>query len=131
MKSTGKITATINQRVSKGYGIVSEFLALLEEIPLGRYKVEIGLKLRQALLLNGIPYNSEGWHAVKEEHIKALEKVDESLLRGILRNHCKTPLEFLFLETGSISIKHVISSRRMIFLQTIFSRSDNEITKKV
>ena len=72
---------TIEDRKNKGYGIVAEILAILEDIPLGRYKIEIGLMLRQSMLLNGILFNSEAWHAITEKDIKALENVDEHLLR--------------------------------------------------
>ena len=77
--------------MSKGFGIVTEILAILDEIPLGKYRVEIGLKLRQAMFLNGVLYNSEAWHAVTNDDLKPLEKVDESLLRALLQKHPKAP----------------------------------------
>ena len=54
-----KTEDTMDERVSKGYGIVSEILAILDEIPLGQYRLEMGLKLRQAMLLNGVIHTSE------------------------------------------------------------------------
>ena len=129
--NTAKIKETIEDRKSKGYGIVSEILAILNEIPLGIYKLEMGLKLRQAMLVNGILFNSEGWHGVTEEDIRTLEKVDEALLRSMLQCHAKVPLEFLYLETGSISIRHILSSRRIKFLRTILKREDEELTKRI
>ena len=66
VNSTGTIRSTIEDRKSKGFGIVNEILAILDEIPLGRFKMEIGLKLRQAMFLNGILYNSEAWHALTD-----------------------------------------------------------------
>ena len=91
----------------------------------------MGLKLRQAMLINGILFNSEVWHGVTDDHVKALEKVDEHLLRSLLQCHAKTPLEFLFLETGSVPIRFIISSRRLIYLQTILRRDEEEITKRI
>ena len=73
VNSSGTIRDTIEDRKNKGFGIVNEILAILDEIPLGRYKMEIGLKLRQAMLLNGMLYNSEAWHAVSEKEVKILE----------------------------------------------------------
>ena len=131
LSSSAKIKETIDERVAKGYGVVSEILAILDEIPLGKYKLEIGLKLRQAMLLNGVLYNSEAWHAVKKDDIKPLERVDECLLRSLLQSHPKTPIEFLYLETGSISISHIIASRRMMYLRTILCREDEELTKRI
>ena len=127
----GSLEATIEDRVSKGYGIASQIMAIINDIPIGNYRVEIGLKLRQAMLINGVIFNSEGWHDVRDEHIKALEKVDESLLRSLLQSHAKTPLEFLFLETGSVPIRYLISPRRMLYYKTLIDRDDEEITKRI
>ena len=74
-----------------GFGNVNEIIAILDEIPLRGFKLEIGLKLRQAMLLNGMLYNSEAWHAVSEVELRQLEAVDEHLLRKLVNMHFKTP----------------------------------------
>ena len=127
----GKIRATIEDRQKRGFAIVSEILAILEEIPLGRHKMEIGLHLRQAMLLNGMLYNSEAWHNITEEEVKILEKVDEYLLRSLVKAHSKVPLEFLYLEAGAIPVRFLISSRRILYFQTILKRPENELIRRV
>ena len=104
---TGRIRATIEERKTKGCALVAEIMAILDEIPLGSHKMEIGLHLRQAMLINGILYNSEVWHAISEEEIRMLEMVDEHLLRSIVKGHSKTPLEFLYLEVGAMPIRFI------------------------
>ena len=99
---TGKIRSTVEDRRCKGYGIVAEILAIINEIPLGQYRMEIGLKLRQAMFINGVLFNSEACQSVTETEIKLLEAVDEHLLRSLVGAHSKTPLEFLFLEAGDL-----------------------------
>ena len=116
---------------AKGFGIIAEILSILDDIPLGKYKVEIGLLLREAMLINGLLYNSEAWHNVSKKNIVKLMKVDEALLRGILKAHSKTPLEFLYLETGSVPIDWVIKSRRINYLQNILRRDKNELIKNI
>ena len=113
------------------HGIVTEVLALLHEIPLGSYRIEMGLQLRQSMLINGLLFNSEGWQVLFNDDIKALEKVDKHLLRALLQAHAKVPLEFLYLETGSGRINQMISSRRMNYLQTILRREEEELTKRI
>ena len=54
-------------------------MAIINEIPLAHWKVQAGLSLRQAMLINGILFNSEAWHGVDNKDIK----VDEALIRGI------------------------------------------------
>ena len=89
--------------------MVAEILAIIKDIPLGQYKIEIGLKLRQAMLLNMLLFNSEAWHDVSDAEIKILETVDEHLLRALVNGHSKTPLEFLYLESGAIPIRFILA----------------------
>ena len=127
----GKQHATIVERISKGYGIVANILALLSDIPLGHRKIETGLELRQAWLLNGILYNSEIWQKITEKDKSDLMKIDKYLLRSILGAHSKTPLEQLHLETATLSIPQIIATRRMIYLQTILKRPKGELIRNI
>ena len=73
LTDNGKIDKTIEDRVNKGFGLNSQILAILDEIPLGKFKIQMGLHLRQAMLINGILYNSEAWHCLTNSHIEKLE----------------------------------------------------------
>ena len=42
----------ITERVNKGHAIIGEINNILTEIPLGRYRIDIGLKLRQVMFIN-------------------------------------------------------------------------------
>ena len=123
---SGKISNTVEDRKNKGVGAVSEILAIINDIPLGKHRMEIGLLLRQAMLLNGNLFNSEAWHAISDSDIKLLETIDEHLLRSLVKGHSKTPLEFLHLEAGPLPILFLISCRRMVYLHTILRRPDEE-----
>ena len=118
---SGKPMANIQARREKGFGLVSEIISIMSEIPLGKYKVQIGLILRQAMLLNGMLHSSEVWSDIKKDEIKLLEDVEEYFLRSIFKAHRKTPLEFIYLESGSVPIKFIIASRRMNYLLNILS----------
>ena len=128
---SGSIKPNIEKRKSKGYGITSNILAIVNEIPLAQWRTEAGLNLRQAMLVNGTLFNSEAWHGVTKKDIILLEKVDESLLRGLLQAHPKIPLEALFLETKSIPIRYILASRRLMYLHNILQRDPNEMVRKI
>ena len=128
---TGKLNATIDKRVSKSNGIKTEIVSIINEIPFGNHRVEVALKLREAMLLNGIPFNSKAWHGVTSAQIVKLEKVDEALLREILQAHRKTPTEFLYLETGTVPLRWIIAQRRINYMKHIVNRHDTELLKKV
>ena len=87
--------------------------------------------MRQALFINGVMFNSEVWHGVKMADIELLSVLDNQILRYICGAHAKTPTEFLFLETGSLPLSYNIASRRMIYLQNILKRNQNELVRRV
>ena len=68
---------------------------------------------------------------MKTPDIDLLSIVDHQILRYICGAHVKTPLEFLYLETGSLPLKYIIASRRLIYLRNIHKKHDNEIIKRV
>ena len=128
---TGTNKPNLEKRKTKGYGIISNILAIVNEVPLGHWKVEAGLRLRQAMLINGILYNSEVWHNMSLKEAVILEKIDEALLRGLLNAHPKAPIEALYLETKSIPIRFILSSRRILYLYNILQKDKTEMVRKI
>ena len=59
---SGKVNINLIERRAKAYAIFAEIRAILEDVPLGKYRVEVGLQLRQAMFINGVLFNSEVWH---------------------------------------------------------------------
>ena len=66
---SGKSRPNIEKRRSKGYGITANILAIINEIPLAHWKIESGLRLRQAMLINGMLFNSEAWQGIEDKDI--------------------------------------------------------------
>ena len=125
---TGDCKATIQERRGKAFGITSEILSIANSVPLGQWRVSSGLMLRQAMLVNGILYNSECWQGTNvDKEILSLNKPDQSLLRGLVSGHSKVPLEFLFLETGSTPLSLIHADRRLVYLQTILRKEPSEL----
>ena len=128
---SGKSKTNTKERVIKANAIAAEIKAILSEIPLGKYRIQVGIQLREAMFLNGVLFNSEVWPKLTATEISTLENVDHQLLRSILKAHAKTPTEFLFLETGCVPLKYVMANRRLMYLKHILSRDENELIKRV
>ena len=128
---SGKPEASIVQRVNRDYAIVGNIFALLKDLPIGYLRVQVGLKLRKAWLINGTLFNSEVWHSVEDKDIAQFVELDKYLLRGLVKAHAKVPVEHVYLETAAVPIPYIISARRILYLQTILQRSDEEITKRI
>ena len=127
----GRPRATIVERINRGWAICGQIFGLLKEIPIGNLRVQIGLELRQAWLLNGMLFNSEVWYGLKDSDIASFVEIDQYLIRGLLKAHAKTPLEHLYLETGTLPVKYIIITRRLIYLKEILDIPHTEIIKKV
>ena len=100
-------------------------------MPFGHRRVQVGLMLRDAMFVNGVLTNCEAWHSISKKNIEELEIMDRSLIRYIVGAHAKTQNEFLYLEIGALNIEQTIANRRLMYLQTLLKRPENEITKRV
>ena len=47
--SNGKIQPTIESRKKRDIGIISEIMSIIKEIPFGKYRTEVALKLRESM----------------------------------------------------------------------------------
>ena len=102
ISSDGKLDATIHDRIRRAYSYLSEIRALLTDMPFGKWRIQIGLLLRDAMFMNGILFNSEAWHAIKPKHMEELGQIDRTLMRFIIGAQSKVPSEMLYLETATI-----------------------------
>ena len=100
---------------------------MLRSICLGEFYTEIALLLREALYLNSVLTNAELWYSVTKNEIKELDDLDKTLLRKILKLPFSTPSEAYFLELGIIPIEVLIKARRIVYLQYILKREENEM----
>ena len=73
---SGKVTTNIAERHMKAVASFAVIRAILQDIPLGSYRTEIGLELRQALFLNSVLYNCETWHGLKTADIADIKLID-------------------------------------------------------
>ena len=96
-------------------GAISQIFAILNEISFGYNYVEIGMIMRESVLLSKMLLSSESWHKLFQYQIEKLNEVDKTFYRKLLNSHPKTGEEFLFSETGSLSIKIKISMRRLLY----------------
>jgi hypothetical protein len=100
---------TIKDRRVRGNAILSEMGAILRDIPLVKWRTQIGLTLRQAWFLNGSVFNSEVWSGFIDNDLDDLEVIDHSIIRLITGAQAKVPVEMLYLETALLPVKSGIS----------------------
>ena len=131
ISADGKIYKNIESRVSKGLGIVTEVMNMLEKVTLGSHYFRTAILLRESRFLNGILTNAESWYGLSSTQISQLESVDRLLIRKILGTPVSTPIEALYLELGIMSIGTIIKARRINFLHYLLTRNESEMVYKV
>ena len=131
ISKTGKLRSTISKRRAKGYGIVSDILGILRDIPCGKRRIELGVQLRNAWLINSMLLNCEAWHNILKKDLDALIEVDNYLLRKIVGSHSKIPMEFVHLESGTLAINYICTKRRLMYLHHILNVPEHELIHRV
>ena len=117
----GKNSKNIKDRISKGIGIISQILNLLEMISFGPHHFEIAMLLRDSMLVNGTTTNAEIWYNFSDIEIKEFENLDHLFFRKLLEVPRSTPTESFFLELGVLPINVIIKARRVNYLHSILS----------
>ena len=130
ISSSGTYKDSVEDRRNKGWGKVAEIDGILSEMPSTR-KVEIGLKLREAKLLNGMIFSTEAWSSISNAEMTRLEQVDMSLLRSLVEGHSKCSRAFILMEFGVLEIRHRITIRRLMFHHHLVTRDSKELIFKV
>ena len=130
IRSDGRNTSSLRNRVSRGVGCLSQISNLLERVSFGKYYFQIALILREAIFLNSILTNIEVWYGLRKYEIEELETLDRILLCEILALPRTTPSEALFLESGCLNIGTIVKMRRLNYLQYLLKCDENAMLSK-
>ena len=79
ISTDGRNVKNIKARIIKGTGIANKIVTLLDAIPFGKHYFEIGMILRNSLLISSVLFNSEAWYNLIESELNLLETVDVKL----------------------------------------------------
>jgi hypothetical protein len=119
ISTDGKNVKNIKARIDKGKGISDKIITLLDAIPFGKHCFEVGIILRNSLLVSSVLFNSEAWYNLTEAELNLLETIDLMFLRQLLKAPKGTPKEMLFLELGCIPFREIFRERRLGFFYYI------------
>ena len=127
ISTDGKNMKNVKARISKGKGIVSRILTILEGIPFGNYYFEVAIILRNSLLVSSMLVNTEAWYNITKTELNLLESIDVQFFKSVLKAPKCTPTEMLYLEFGCIPFGHLIMKRRILFFHYILNEDKSSI----
>ena len=76
INKSGTQRGTIQARKQKGFETVSQIVAIVNEAPLGRWRMRSGMLLRSSMLINSMLFNSEAWHGIVKDDVQ----IDDRLM---------------------------------------------------
>ena len=94
---------------------------MLDGIPFGKHFFEVGILLRDSILVSSLLFNAEAWYNLTSTELDLLETVDVSLLKQLLKAPKGTPTEMLYLELGCIPFREIVREKRLRFLHYILN----------
>ena len=98
---------------------------------IGVYAAEARLKLAEAVLMPGILHNSEAFPSYKNKEIEELEKVQHTILTGILELPSTTPYYPLLMETGWWTMRARMEYRKLMLYHNIKRSDEKRVIKRV
>ena len=130
VSSDGSNDRNIANRYNKGVGAISQMDTMLNRTSLGHFYFEIGLVMRDTMLVSKLVYNSEVWYNVSHDQLSKLEQIDEMWLRKLFSLAKSAPKEGLYMECGKMPIRFVVMMRRILYLWNILHRDEDELVNR-
>ena len=130
ISADGKNSKNFNKRISRGMGLISQIINMLDIVSFGHYYIETAMLFRESVFLNSLLNNMEVWYGITSKEMKTLEDLDMSLLRRILKAPLSTPKEAFFLELGILPIGVSLKMRRIKYLHYLLQGSKQEMLGK-
>ena len=122
--------ANINNFRKKSFGTIRTILDKLKALNLRKYYFECGILFLNLMLRSSILYGSESYYNLKENELRALERIEESYMRQLVGTTKGCPITQLYLELGHSPARFGIIKLRLYFLKTILEQdSSSRISK--
>ena len=128
MSGTNK--RNIENRRNCAVGSVSQIVSMLDQISLGHYHFEIGLVLRDSMLVSKLVSSSEIWYNVSKEQLRKLEEVYEMYFMRLFQAPTSVPGLSLYIECAKLPVRFVCQARRLQYYWHILHLSENELVYK-
>ena len=103
---------------------------VLNRTSLGHYYYEIGLVMRDTVLVSKLVFNSEVWYNVSDNQISKLEKIDEMWFRRMFNLAKSAPREGMYIECGKMPVRFIVIMRRLMYFWHILHKDESELLSR-
>ena len=121
----------IEKRCNQSIGTISEIMIILKQISKGYFYFNIGLIMRESILLTKLLLNRKAWTNITKQQVLSLEKSDRANLIRFVNGHSRINEEILDGELCTTPIRYLLMQKRLMYLWHILQRDENELIKRV
>jgi hypothetical protein len=125
LSNKGSNMENITHKRNKVIGTQKQILKLIE--PLGPYTFESAFIYIQSLIRNSILYGAEAMYIVKETDYRALEMIEESVMKKVFQTKKTCPRHLLYLEAGVVPARYQVERQILNFLKYILQQDQNSM----
>ena len=125
LSNKGDTMKNIIHKQNKCVGTQRKILKLIE--PRGPYRFEGAWIYIQSLIRSSILYASEAMNNVKEREYRALEGIEESVMKRIFKTLRSCPRHLLYLEAGVVPARYQVHRQVLNFLQYIVQQPSDSL----
>ena len=98
---------------------------------MGIMAIQARLKLTEAVTLQSISYNAEGFAEFTRKELEEFEKLHGNMLRRLLELPCSTPYYGVLMETGCLTMEAQLDYRKLMLYHNILHSDDKRTLKKL
>ena len=122
------LTHHSNNKEHQIQGILQSCLATINDDILNRMKMKTLLKLHQQSLVPSIIYGLQAWN-ITENEMCALEAIQYTILRKILKSPKSTPKLSLLADTGLLKLEYKIHCAKLGYYKALLSKQTHVAAK--
>ena len=125
ISNLGGNMANILAAKKKSIGIIKQIFEKLNCLKLKKYYFECGLIFMNVMLRSSILYASETYYDLKENELRAIERIEEGYMRKLVKTTAGCPIVQLYLELSQIPARFAIMRSRLLFLKDILNQKED------
>ena len=126
------VEATVKDRLGKVKAAIREAVSVVEDFRMQMVGGPMAaFDLWEAAILPALLYNSETWVEISNETVEILDDTQNYFVRVLLQIPESTLKPSLLSETGLMSMKQRIWSRKLMFVNTLKNMSDRTLAKQI
>ena len=127
LSDKGDNMKNISEMRKRSVWIINNIFDKIKGLNLRKYYFECGMIFLNVFLRSSILYAAETYYNMKENELRALERIEESFIRKLLNTTKGCPISQLYLEVGHQPARFEIIRERLFFLKDILNEKPESL----